>query len=102
MTQKTTPLEALQVLTILTSLAWTPAGEIDHMNFADAGPGALVADIGADSHSQIAELFDFRAALQFGMQAIIGGDALQVEIHGLTEDGECIWIAIPITFDINN
>jgi hypothetical protein len=93
-----TPTGAIQLFRILATIDWRELNASDHDAFADAGPDARIAELNATQHSTLAELLDFRAPADMGILAIIGGDALTLELHSVDDEGSPIWAAFPIAF----
>lgn len=86
-----TPAAAIEFFKHIAALDWRPLTANDHCAFADAGPQARIADISDSRARDIAELFDIRPDFECGgLMAIIGGDALQLEIHGIDTEGDPI------------
>jgi hypothetical protein len=90
------PADMLQVLGHIAALDWRPLTETDFFAFADAGEGARIAEVPAHRQGAICETLDLRACIEHGMMAIIGGDGLQIELHGSTQDGEPIAWTLPL------
>lgn len=91
-----TPATAIALFGMLANLDWRPLSKADHHCFCDAGENALIADLADHQHGAITELLDLRVPAETGLLAIIGGDGLQVELHGCTEDGEPIAWTLPL------
>lgn len=90
------PTTALALFALLGKATFTELDKADHYAFADAGPDARIAHIGGALHGDICELLDLRADFEGGLMAIIGGDSLQLELHGVTTDGEPIAWCLPL------
>ncbi len=90
------PTDAIALFQIIGRLNWRELNRADYDAFADAGPDARIADITGTDQAEICELLDFRAHHEFGLLAIIGGDGLQIELHGCTADAEPIDWCLPI------
>lgn len=101
MTDAIKPTDAIQLIRILGTLDWRPLTGSDYCTFADAGPEARIADVNAVQHGIICETLDFRAPADMGMMALIGGDALQIELHSVDDQGSPIWVTIPLTFQFD-
>ena len=90
------PADMLKVLACIAELDWRPLHSSEHQLFAEAGPDAQIADVTDIHHGTICELLDLRIPAAMGMLAIIGGDGLQIELLGTTEDGEPIAWTLPL------
>jgi hypothetical protein len=88
------PATVIQLFRQLGALEWRPLSRSDYMGFADAGEGARMADFSPAASAAIGELLDIRSVEP--LTAIIGGDALQLEIYGVEADGEPIVWTLPI------
>lgn len=93
--QNLKPAAALEIFKLIANLEWQELDANDHAAFADAGPDARLAWIDRDKSSTLAELFDIRPDLdgRTPLMAIIGGDHLQLEIHGIDDEGDPIAIS---------
>ena len=91
--QKLKPAEAIEALGIIASLPWRELTRSDHAAFADAGPDARIAEMGREDSVRFARLFDSEIHADCPLLAIIGGDSLQLEIHGVQPSGEPIGIS---------
>lgn len=91
------PAAMLEFLGCIAALDWRPLSTSDHYGFADAGPHARIADVTDIHHGTICELLDLRIPAETGILAIIGGDGLQIELHGCTADGEPIAWILPLS-----
>lgn len=91
------PTDMLAALGAIATLPWKPLDATDRAHFADAGPDARIAGVPLAAQGIICEALDIRATFDAGMLAIIGGDAMQIELHGCDPEGEPIAIATPLT-----
>lgn len=92
-----TPSDALQLFRIIGTMDWKELDDNDHAYFADAGPNARIAMVNAVQQGQVCELLDFRAEIDGGLIAIIGGDHLQLEFHGIDHEGGSLGLMFPIS-----
>lgn len=88
------PAAMIDLFQHLGALQWRPLGRFDYMAFADAGPDARMAEMSQTRSAAVAELLDIRSVEP--LTAIIGGDALQLEIYGIAGNGEPIIWSLPI------
>lgn len=96
------PADAIQLIRILATLDWRELKRDDHMTFAVTGPDGRIAEVNSVQHGQLCELLDFRAPADMGMMAVLGGDALQLELHSVDDEGSPIWVCIPFNFELND
>jgi hypothetical protein len=89
-----TALDAIELFRLMGDLPWRELTAQDHMGFADAGENARICEMSAARSGAFCELLDIRST--YPLLAIIGGDGLQVEFHGVDEDGEPLCFALPL------
>lgn len=93
-----TPTSAIKLLTLIADAPWAELEPADRLAFGDAGPDARICELGRTRGGMIAELLDIRHKHDTCLMMIIGGDSLQIEIHGITEQGEPICEMLPLIF----
>jgi hypothetical protein len=92
-----TPLAAVQLFTVLGSIEWTAMDRRDLEAFADAGDGAMMAELTQEQSAKVADAFAAPlSATNSLLMAVIGGDALQVEFHGLDADEAPLALSLPL------
>lgn len=83
------PRDLIRIMAAIGDTSWKPLTADDHALFADAGDDALIAhdDFNQPSLWRIAEIAEVGFAEEQPLLAIIGGAAMQLELHGLDQDG---------------
>lgn len=90
------PINMIAAIGAIATLPWRELDKHDRYMFADAGDDARICFVPEAAQGIICEALDIRATLEGGLLAIIGGDGLQIELHGCDDEGEPIQIAIPL------
>lgn len=85
--QNLKPAAAISMLRLIARQDWREFEPADTHTFADAGPDARIAEVGPGDTAIIAQLFDTPLDPTMGMMAVLGGESLQLELHGMNRDG---------------
>lgn len=91
-----TPANMIDALRVIVTLPWKALDKADHDLFADAGADARIChEVPLLGQRIICDAFGI-PHFEWGMLAIIGGDGLQIELHGTDNEGEPQAYAIPL------
>lgn len=97
---KLTPHKALELIGHIAALDWRKLDANDRASFADAGPDARIAEVSLSRSAAIVELIEGDQPndkrLLCELKAIIGGDALQIELAGCDIEGDPVAYSIPL------
>ena len=96
---KTSPADAIALFALFAELDWKPLTAGDHAAFCDAGPDARIAEMSLTRSLTFLRITANEAveiASDGGLMAIIGGEGPQIEVHGISHDGEPFAWQMPI------